>query len=438
MNDILPSEVGRWQRLEGAFRRAVELHGFREVRTPVVESTALFVRSIGEGTDVVDKEMYSFVHHDEPLTLRPEGTAGAARAYLEHKVQGQGGVARWYYVGPMFRGERPARGRYRQFHQAGAEVYGDAGPTCDAEMIDMLVGFLRGLGIDRLEVVVNSLGSGDTRERYRAALVDYLRPHAEALSEDSRRRLERNPLRVLDSKSAADQAICAGAPAILDVLGDEDRAHFDGLRRRLDALGTPYRVDPRLVRGLDYYTRTLFEIRTDLGELGAQSALGGGGRYDNMLRELGGPSQPCIGFGLGLERILLAMPADAHRAPPWVLVAPVGEASHGEALVLARELRAAGVEARVDGRATKLAKVLSRASDEGARMCVIVGEGELARGVVALKDLDAKTQADVARSDVARLVSTALATSSSSSSEGAARASDSTPGSAPPEAEGAR
>jgi histidyl-tRNA synthetase len=412
MNDILPHEIGRWHRLEAAFRRTAELHGYREIRTPLLEYTSLFVRSIGEGTDVVDKEMYSFQHHSEELTLRPEGTAGAARAYVEHKIHSAGGVARWYYLGPMFRGERPAKGRYRQFYQAGAEVYGDGGPTGDAEMIDMLVGFLRELGITQVEVLVNSLGSGDTRTRYRDALVAYLTPRVEQLSEDSRRRLEKNPLRILDSKAPQDQAACAGAPAITDVLGDDDRAHFEGLQRRLDALGTPYKVDPRLVRGLDYYTRTLFEIRALQGDLGAQSALGGGGRYDTLLKDLGGPQQPCIGFGLGLERILIAMPPDQPPTAPWVYVAPVGDAGHADALVLARDLRVAGIETRVDGRGIKLAKMLARASDEGARFCMILGDDEIAAGVVAVKDLAAKTQESLPRADAVRVLAARLATES--------------------------
>jgi histidyl-tRNA synthetase len=397
MNDILPDEIGRWHRLESTFRRAVELYGYREVRTPIIEPTQLFVRSIGEATDVVEKEMYTFKRHDDDLTLRPEGTAGAARAYLEHRVHAREPVSRWYYLGPMFRGERPARGRYRQFYQAGAELYGEVGPLCDAEMIDMLARFLQQLGIAQVEVLINSLGGPSTRQRYRQALVDFFTPRADQLSEDSRRRLEKNPLRILDSKSAADQALCADAPSILDVLDGDDQAHFDGLRRHLDALGTPYRVDPRLVRGLDYYTRTLFELRGTGGELGAQNALGGGGRYDRMIGELNGPETPCIGFALGLERLLLAMSAEAAAPPSWVYVAPLGEAAQREALRLASELREAGIEARVDGRGQKLNRMLPRASSSGARFCVILGDGELERGVVALKDLQAHTQEEPPR-----------------------------------------
>lgn len=409
MNDILPDEIGRWHRLEAAFRAMAELHRYREVRTPVVESTALFVRSIGETTDIVEKEMYSFEKHDDRLTLRPEGTAGAARAYVEHSVQGKEPVSRWYYLGPMFRAERPQKGRYRQFYQAGCEVFGDPGPAVDAEMIDMLVELFRKLGIQSIEVHVNSLGGQGTRERYREALVAHLRPRKDALGEDSRRRLETNPLRILDSKDPRDIAATEGAPSILDVLDEADRAHFDGLRRHLDALGTPYTVDPKLVRGLDYYTRTLFEIRGAGGELGSQNALGGGGRYDKMLRDLGGPDAPAIGFALGLERILLAMPAEEPRKEPCVLLAPIGERATAEALVMARELRRLGVPADLDGRGVSLKAMLRRANALGATHCLVLGEAELDRGVVQLKDLAAHGQEELPLASAARVVADRVA-----------------------------
>ena len=409
MNDVLPAEIGRWQRLERAFRETFELGGYREVRTPIVESTALFVRSIGEATDVVEKEMYTFTRHDESLTLRPEGTAGAARAYLEHGVNGREPTSRWYYLGPMFRAERPQRGRYRQFYQAGAEIYGDAGPASDAEMIDMLVGLMRSLGIADVTVLVNSLGSSGTRARYREALLAHLTPKKETLSEDSQRRLEKNPLRILDSKAKVDQDACADAPTLLDVLDDDDRAHWDALRRHLDALGTPYVVDPRLVRGLDYYTRTLFELRGAGGELGAQNALGGGGRYDDMLHELGGPKVPCIGFALGLERLLLAMGETKDESPPCLAyVAPLSEPAMSPCLVAARDLRVLGIEALMAPRPRKLKDQLAQASNKNARFAVIVGDGELERGVAAVKDLAARTQKDVPLGDVAREIAAAL------------------------------
>ena len=314
MNDILPDEVVRWQRLEGAFRRHAELHGYAEVRTPIIEHTSLFRRQVGESTDIVEKEMYSFERHGDDLTVRPEGTAGAARAYVEHQVATKEPVSRWYYLGPMFRGERPAKGRYRQFYQAGCEIYGDPGPLCDAEIIQLVVGLFRDLGVGEVVVHVNSLGSAGTRERYRDALLAHFTPLEASLSEDSQRRLEKNPLRILDSKDPRDQAAAQGAPSILNVLDAADPEHWQGLLHYLGVLGVPHVVDPTLVRGLDYYTRTLFEVRTKSTDLGAQNALGGGGRYDNMVKSLGGPDVPAIGFALGLERILLSMPEAA--APP--------------------------------------------------------------------------------------------------------------------------
>jgi histidyl-tRNA synthetase len=409
MNDVLPGEVARWQRLEAAYARTMALHGFREVRTPLVEPTALFVRAIGEATDVVEKEMYSFEHNGEPLTLRPEGTASAVRAYVEHKVHGTEPISRWYYLGPMFRAERPQRGRYRQFYQAGAEIYGDAGPACDAEMIDMLVGFLASLGIHDAEVCVNSLGGAGARERYRDALVAHLTPKKASLSADSQRRLDLNPLRILDSKHPADQEAVADAPTILDALDDEDRAHFEQLKAHLDALGTPYVVDPRLVRGLDYYTRTLFEIKAAKEKLGAGSTVVGGGRYDRMIEDLGGPKVPAIGFAAGIERLLLASELATDAAVVAVSVAPLGEAAVGPALRLAKDLRAAGISADVDARGNSLKSVLRRANSLGSRVALILGDAELAGNTVQLKDLAAHEQVTVARGEVVREVAARLA-----------------------------
>ena len=400
MNDVLPDESSRWQRIEGAFVRTMALHSFREVRTPFVEPTPLFVRTLGEATDVVAKEMYSFVHHDEPLTLRPEGTAGAARAYVQHSVHNSEPVSRWYYVGPMFRAERPQRGRYRQFSQAGAEIFGDPGPACDAEMIDMLVGFFRHIGIADSRVEINSLGTGGARERYKEALVAYLAPKVDALSEESRRRLETNPLRILDSKSPRDIEVIREAPMFQDALDADDVEHFDGVRRCLDALGTPYTVQPRLVRGLDYYTRTLFEIKGATDKLGAGDTLVGGGRYDGMITELGGPSVPAIGFAAGLERLLIASDSaqTAEGARVDAFVATLGEAAASYALVLARELRQAGISCEVDARKSSLKAQLRRANSVGARFALIVGDVEVAEGSVQVKDLAAQLQEKVSRS----------------------------------------
>jgi histidyl-tRNA synthetase len=404
MNDILPDEIGRWHRLERTFRATVELYRYEEVRPPLVEPTALFVRQIGEVTDIVEKEMYSFSHRDDELTLRPEGTAGVARAYVEHGVHAKEPVSRWYYLGPMFRAERPQKGRYRQFYQAGCEVFGDPGPAIDAEMIDMLVKLMAELGIPKVSAHLNTLGAAGTRARYRDALVAYLTPHRSELGEDSQRRLEKNPLRILDSKDPRDTAIVAAAPSILDVLDDTDREHFDNLRRYLDRLRTPYVVDPKLVRGFDYYTRTLFELRAEESGLGSQNALGGGGRYDRMVLELGGPEVPGIGFALGLERLLLAMPEGEAPAKRWVLLAPMGEPATAEALAIAKSLRSYGVQADVDGRKGSLKSMLRRANATGATYCIVVGDAELAQGTVQVKDLQAHTQEDLSRNDVARIL----------------------------------
>ncbi len=404
MNDVLPDEIGKWQRVEKVYERTMSLHGFREVRTPYVEPTGLFVRAIGEATDVVEKEMYSFTHHDEALTLRPEGTAGVARAYIEHGVQAKEPVSRWWYGGPMFRAERPQRGRYRQFSQLGAEIFGDPGPGCDAEMIDMLVGFLGDLRVPGVEVLVNSLGGPGTRTRYREALVQHLTPKAAQLSADSQRRLQTNPLRILDSKNEADQAAVKDAPALHEFLDDADRAHFEGLRRHLDALGTPYTVEPLLVRGLDYYTRTLFEIKGAHDKLGAGSTLVGGGRYDFMIAELGGPQVPAIGFAAGLERLLIASDIEVAANVVDALVAPLGPSAASAALGMARSLRRSGIRSEVDTRGTSLKSQLRRANSLGARMVLILGDQELADGTVQVKDLDAHSQETIPVEQALRIV----------------------------------
>jgi histidyl-tRNA synthetase len=395
MNDILPEEIRRWQRIEATFSDTVQLYGYEELRTPLVEPTALFVRSIGETTDVVDKEMYSFERHDESLTLRPEGTAGAARAFVEHSQYARQPITRWFYVGPMFRAERPQRGRYRQFHQAGGEVYGDVGPTCDAEMIAMLADFFARLGIVNLQIQINSLGGTESRQRHRDALLEFLRPRAELLSDHARQRLESNPLRVLDSKDPRDKKASEGAPSTLDSLDELDELHWNGLRRALDALHVEYRIAPGLVRGLDYYTRTLFEISASSGDLGSQNALCGGGRYDKMIEGLGGPSIPAIGFALGLERLLLAMPDQVASVSPFCFFAPMGEAATNYALNFAQDLRRRGIRVEVDGRERSLKAMLRRADTMQARFVIVLGQTEIDRSVAAVKDLQVHSQTEV-------------------------------------------
>ena len=400
MKDILPDEISKWQGLESAFKERAERYGFREVRLPIVEPTALFVRSIGETTDIVEKEMYTFTDRGEKsLTLRPEGTASAVRAYVQHGIQAKEPVTKWYYIGPMYRRERPAKGRYRQFYQAGIEVFGDPGPFVDAEVIDMVVGFISDLGITEVEVLVNSIGGLETRERYREALLGYLAPHRAELCPDCQRRIDANPLRVLDCKVPRCTEIAAGAPSMLTYLTDEDRKHFDGLQETLTLLGTPYRVDGSLVRGLDYYSRTLFEVLGKGEGLGAQNALLGGGRYDQMVESFGGPNIPAIGFAMGLERLLMAMPSGDSDSHIDVFIVAAQADARGEATLLGRELRDAGLRVESDLRGGSLKSQLRRADKINARIAMILGESEIERGVVQLKDLHKQTQHEVARAE---------------------------------------
>lgn len=404
MNDVLPGEIARWHRLEALFRRSMALTGYREVRTPFVEAKPLFVRAIGEVTDVVEKEMYAFTRHHDELALRPEGTAGAVRAYVEHKVANTEPVSRWYYLGPMFRAERPQAGRYRQFWQYGAECFGEAGPGADADMIAELCSFLTAAGVTAPRVLLNSIGSAGTRVAFAEAIRAYLTPKLAQLSEDSQRRLEKNPLRILDSKAPEDHEALAGAPSLADVLDEADKDHFKNLLGHLDALGVPYEVDPKLVRGLDYYTRTLFEIKGAKEKLGAGDTLIGGGRYDGMVEDLGGPSVPAIGFAGGLERLLIAT-EEGPRAPHVdVFIAPMGDPAIRAALVLARELRSHGVATEVDTRGAALKAMLRRASGMEAPFAILLGDAELEANQVELKDLLARTQEKVARADVVRIL----------------------------------
>jgi histidyl-tRNA synthetase len=408
MNDILPAEIARWHELEAVVRSELELAGYAEIRTPFLEPLELFVRSIGDTTEIVEKQMFTLQRGDETLALRPEGTAGVARAYVGHSLHAKEPVTRVYYLGPMFRAEQPQRGRYRQFWQVGAEVYGDTGPGVDAEMIDMLVGTLGRVGIQSLEVCVNSLGSHGTRARYRDALFAYLEPKKSSLSEHAQKRLGDNPLRILDSKHPKDREAIQGAPSILDLLEPDDQTHWEGLKRALETLGTPFVVAPDLVRGLDYYTRTLFEIRSTEGELGSQNALLGGGRYDRMVEELGGPKIPAVGFAMGLERVLLAMPDRPAPSKPLCFIAPLGERAIAQALVIARELRRASVRVVPDTRGGALKSLLRRADSLGARLCLVLGDNELDGGVVAVKDLVLRTQTNVPREQLVAEVTQTL------------------------------
>jgi histidyl-tRNA synthetase len=400
VRDILPGESWRWQRVEAAARQVFEAYGYREIRLPLFERTELFARGIGEATDIVQKEMYTFADRGgESLTLRPEATASLLRAYIENGLQVEPKPVRLYTLGPMFRYERPQAGRYRQFHQADVEALGEPHPAVDAEVIAMLIGFFRALGIaDRLALHVNSIGDPGTRPAYRARLVEYFTPRENELCPECRERLVRNPLRVLDCKTAACQPIIEKAPSILESLSPQAAEHFERVREYLDAAGIAYTVDPRLVRGLDYYVRTTFEVLTT--ELGAQNAVAGGGRYDGLIAELGGPPDPGIGFAIGLERVVLLL-GESERAPgPLALLIPLGEAALRALLPVARGLRERGLAVELGFGARRLPRELERANRLGVTYAVIVGDNELGRGEAVLREMRSGEQRAVALGDL--------------------------------------
>ena len=391
MNDLLPEVLSLWQRIEQVAETVLTAYGYREIRFPIIEKTELYKRSIGEVTDIVEKEMYTFEDRNgDSLTLRPEGTAGCVRAGVENGLL-HNQTQRLWYAGPMFRHERPQKGRYRQFHQIGAEAFGIGTPDIDAELIFLTARLWRLLGIRGLELQINSLGTPAARSRYRQVLVEYLRGHQEQLDEDSLRRLDSNPLRVLDSKNPAMQSLIAAAPSLYEHLDDESRQHFEQLCATLQAANIPYRVNPRLVRGLDYYTRTVFEwVTTDLG---AQGTVCAGGRYDGLVELLGGQSTPAAGFALGLERLAelaaLQQVVGADR-PPQVYVAPLGEGMvTQQGLLLAEQLRDAGLRVELHCGGGSLKSQLKRADHSGARYALLLGESELAAAQVSVKNLRA-------------------------------------------------
>jgi histidyl-tRNA synthetase len=392
VRDILPSETGKWQRVEAAARRTFEAYGYRELRLPLFERTELFARGIGNETDIVKKEMYTFEDRGgDSITLRPEATAGLLRAYIEHGFQVEPKPVRLYTVGPMFRYERPQAGRYRQFHQANVEALGELQPAIDAEVIAMLMDFFRELGLtDRLALHVNSIGDTADRATYIARLREFLRPHAAALCGECQARLERNPLRVLDCKVPDCQPVIERAPSILDSLSPEAAKHFERVREYLDALGQKYAVTPRLVRGLDYYVRTTFEVLTT--ELGAQNAVAGGGRYDGLIERLDGPADPGIGFAIGLERVVLLLGDDDTSSRPFVLLIPLGDAALQRLMPVARAARQAGVAVELGYGGRKLPRELERANKLGVSYAVIAGDQELASGEAVLRAMGSGEQ----------------------------------------------
>ncbi len=396
MNDILPGDVETWQHLEEQARRVFGTFGFREIRVPVVEKTELFCRSIGETTDIVEKEMYSFSDKGgTSMTLRPEGTAPVMRAFIQHKLHAQDPVSKLYYIGPMFRHERPQKGRYRQFHQIGAEVIGVDDPKIDAQVLAMLCHYFETLEIPDVALQINSLGCPECRPDYRAALSGFLESRLETLCADCQRRATVNPLRTLDCKVPGCQEATATAPAMLEHLCPGCDGHFSQVRGHLDALEVGYAVNPRMVRGLDYYTKTTFEMVT--GSLGAQNAVAAGGRYDRLISDLGGPELPGIGFAIGLERLALMRGEQTVTPPrPELFIATLGEAATRAGFVLLTRLQRLGIAAEMDYTGKSLKAQLRRADKFCARRVLILGEDELNRGVAQLRNMDDSSQAEVA------------------------------------------
>jgi len=400
--DILPDEAPRWQLVEATVREHLHRYGFREIRTPVLEATELFARGVGGSTDIVRKEMYTFAAGEESVTLRPENTASVVRAFVEHSLHRtatQEYPERLYYIGPMFRHERPQKGRQRQFHQIGVEVLGSAAPLADAETLQMLWSWLGRLQIAGLQLVLNSVGDETCRPAFREALRAWLAPRLPQLCADCNRRYAENPLRVFDCKVEADRALLAEAPTLLDLLCGPCRAHFQAVQDLLRGFDLPFAVDARMVRGLDYYQRTVFEVTSSA--LGAQNAVLGGGRYDGLVEELGGPAVPGFGFALGIERLLLLLPEGQGAAPPLdVAVIALGPEGFAAAIGLTRRLREGGVSALMPLAERPLGAQIKRAERQGARFALFVGKDEVAEGRYGLKDLQTGEQRPAAFEEV--------------------------------------
>lgn len=394
MNDILPEQTPLWRYFEGTVANLLDGYGYRQIRMPIVEATELFKRSIGEVTDIVEKEMYTFDDRNgDSLTLRPEGTASCVRAVLEHGISGGGQVQKLWYIGPMFRHERPQKGRYRQFHQIGIEVFNLDGPDIDAELIIMTWRLWGLLGLrNAVTLELNSLGTSEARANYREALVEFLSARLDQLDEDSKRRLSSNPLRILDTKVPETHALLVGAPKLADHLDEASKVHFEGLKARLDAAGIPYVINPKLVRGLDYYSKTVFEWVTD--KLGAQGTVCAGGRYDGLVEQMGGKPTAGVGFAMGIERLVLLLetleqvPSDIARQVD-VYFCAFGEAAELQALVLAEQLRdrLPGLRLQMNAGAGSFKSQFKKADKSGALFALILGEDELAQQVVGLKPL---------------------------------------------------
>jgi histidyl-tRNA synthetase len=415
MYDVLPYpapkeswlHTAKWRYVEGVFREVCRRYGYREIRTPILEQTELFTRSIGEATDIVSKEMFTFIDRgDRSMTLKPEGTAPVVRACIENGLFGENPLLKLYYVGQNFRYERGQKGRYRQHQQLGVEAFGSSDPALDAEVITLAMDFYRELGITEQELHINSVGTPQSRIRYKEALRDYVRPFLAEMSAEGQIRFEVNPLRMLDTKDHNDLRLLAGAPKMTEYLDEESGDHFTKLQTYLTALGVPYMVDPTLVRGFDYYTKTAFEIKGK--NLGAQDALGGGGRYDGLVEECGGAPTPGIGFGLGMERCLITLetlgidlPVVDERPLAFLITAGDEAIVRPAAVKLLGRLRAAGIATDMDYAGRNFKKQMKRADDLGARYTLILGDNEVQRGVVGLRNQATKEQQEI---DLGRVV----------------------------------
>lgn len=399
--DVKVAQIATWHRLEEIAQDVLRRAAYREIRTPIFEQTALFERGIGEATDVVGKEMYTFSDRgDRSVTLRPEGTAGVVRAYIQHSLYAQGGVQRLWYRGPMFRYERPQKGRQRQFHQLGVELLGSHDPRADVEVLALATDTLKALGLKNLTFYLNSVGDPEDRAQYRKALVSYFEPYEADLDPDSQVRLHRNPLRILDSKDEKTQAIAQGAPSILEYLGDASRLHFDQVQQQLSDLGIVFELNPRLVRGLDYYTHTAFEILSS--DLGAQATVCGGGRYNGLVKELGGPDTPAVGWAMGLERLTLLLESlwAATAAGVDIYLVSRGHKAQAQGLRLAQKLRHAGLAVELDLSGSAFGKQFKRADRSGAPLCLILGEAEAESAQVQLKWLATGQQLEQSQADL--------------------------------------
>ncbi|MDJ1183030.1 histidine--tRNA ligase [Roseofilum casamattae] len=398
--DILPDEAARWQWMEAKAREVLANACYQEIRTPMFEATELFARGIGEATDVVGKEMYTFSDRgDRSITLRPENTAGVARAYIQHNLQYQG-LQRLWYIGPMFRYERSQEGRQRQFHQLGLECVGSADPRADAEVIALATQILKSVGLPSLKLDINSVGQREDRLQYREALVNYFTPYKDELDKDSQDRLTRNPLRILDSKDKRTGEIVRDAPSLLDYLGEESKSHFARVQALLSDLGIAYQINPRLVRGLDYYTHTAFEIQSD--DLGAQATVCGGGRYDGLISELGGKPTPAVGWAMGLERLMILvekLTVVPDKPLDFYLVSR-GELAERQSLQLAQQLRETGFSVQLDLSGAAIKKQVARGDKSGASACLIIGEQEAEGQQVQLKWMATKEQNEISQSEL--------------------------------------